>query len=53
MSFSDLSRRFPTVDFVDTARGDVTVHVRHVVHAAPPPAGTGTGRRTLYLGFGR
>lgn len=38
---------------VDTRPGDVTIHVPHVFHAAPPPTGDGPGRRTLYLGYGR
>jgi len=38
---------------VDTQPGDVTIHVPHVMHAAPPPTTTGDGRRTLYLGFGQ
>lgn len=37
----------------DTRPGDVTIHVPHVFHAAPPPTGDGPGRRTLYLGYGR
>ena len=37
---------------VQTQPGDVTIHVPHAMHAAPPPAGQGEGRRTLYLGFG-
>jgi hypothetical protein len=32
-----------------TAPGDVTVHFGHTLHAAPPPTGTGDGRRTFYL----
>jgi ectoine hydroxylase-related dioxygenase (phytanoyl-CoA dioxygenase family) len=46
---SDLARA-PVVA-VDTAPGDVTVHLGDVFHAAPPPAGTGPGRRVLYLTF--
>ncbi len=33
---------------VDTAPGDVTVHVQDVMHASPKPTGTG-GRRTMYV----
>ena len=35
---------------VDTAPGDVTVHVQDLVHASPEPAGTG-GRRTMYVTY--
>ncbi|MEY2641555.1 MAG: phytanoyl-CoA dioxygenase family protein [Ilumatobacteraceae bacterium] len=37
---------------VSTKPGDVTIHVTHVMHAAPAPVDTGQGRRTLYLGYG-
>lgn len=33
---------------VDTALGDVTVHVQDVMHASPKPTGVG-GRRTMYV----
>lgn len=33
---------------VDTAPGDVTVHVQDVMHASPKPTGPG-GRRTMYV----
>lgn len=33
---------------IDTEPGDVTVHVGDVMHAAPPPTGSGPGRRALY-----
>jgi ectoine hydroxylase-related dioxygenase (phytanoyl-CoA dioxygenase family) len=36
---------------VDTEPGDVTVHLGDVLHAAPPPEGSGPGRRALYLTF--
>lgn len=36
---------------VTTAPGDVTVHFGDVMHAAPPPTGTGPGRRALYVSF--
>lgn len=39
------------VQAVETEPGDVTVHVGHVLHAAPPPAGDHDGRRTLYATF--
>jgi hypothetical protein len=35
---------------IDTAPGDVTVHVKDVMHASPPPTGEG-GRRTMYATF--
>jgi hypothetical protein len=38
---------------VDTEPGDVTVHDPHVLHAAPPPTGSGSGRRALYASFVR
>jgi ectoine hydroxylase-related dioxygenase (phytanoyl-CoA dioxygenase family) len=38
---------------VDTQPGDVTVHDPHVLHAAPPPTGSGPGRRALYASFVR
>jgi hypothetical protein len=34
---------------VDTEPGDCTVHFGDVMHAAPPPAGGGAGRRALYV----
>lgn len=43
---------WPTVT-VDTEPGDVTIHVPHALHAAPPPTGPGAGRRTLYVGYAR
>lgn len=33
---------------VSTGPGDVTLHTADVMHAAPPPAPDGRGRRTLY-----
>lgn len=33
---------------IDTAPGDVTVHVQDVMHASPKPTGVG-GRRTMYV----
>ena len=33
---------------VDTAPGDVTVHIKDVMHASPKPTGEG-GRRTMYV----
>lgn len=44
---SDLARA--RVVAVDTEPGDVTVHVGDVMHAAPPPTGSGPGRRALYV----
>lgn len=35
---------------IDTAPGDVTVHIQDLMHASPQPTGTG-GRRTLYVSF--
>jgi ectoine hydroxylase-related dioxygenase (phytanoyl-CoA dioxygenase family) len=46
---SDLARA--KVVAVDTEPGDVTVHFGDTMHAAPPPTGTGPGRRTLYVGW--
>ena len=43
--------RFP-VATADTQPSDVTLHVTHELHAAPPPRGRTAGRRTLHLGFG-
>lgn len=34
---------------IDTEPGDVTAHLGDVMHAAPPPRGTGAGRRALYV----
>jgi ectoine hydroxylase-related dioxygenase (phytanoyl-CoA dioxygenase family) len=31
--------------------GDVTVHYAHVLHVAPPPAGSDAHRRTIYVTF--
>lgn len=39
--------RWP-VQGVTTERGDVTMHFGHVLHEAPPPAGSHDGRRTSY-----
>jgi hypothetical protein len=39
----------PVVE-IDTAPGDVTVHVQDVMHASPRPTATG-GRRTMYVTF--
>ncbi len=38
---------------VTAGPGDITLHDPDIVHAAPPPTGTGEGRRTIYLSFGR
>lgn len=35
---------------IDTAPGDVTVHVQDLMHASPKPTGAG-GRRTMYVTF--
>ena len=35
---------------VNTNPGDVTVHIQDVLHASPPPTGSG-GRATLYLSY--
>lgn len=35
---------------LDTEPGDLTIHVTDLLHASPPPAGTG-GRSTLYLSY--
>ena len=37
----------PVVE-IDTAPGDVTVHIQDVMHASPRPTGAG-GRRTMYV----
>lgn len=39
--------RVPVVS-IDTAPGDVTVHVQDLMHASPEPTGAG-GRRTMYV----
>jgi hypothetical protein len=39
----------PVVE-IDTAPGDVTVHVQDVMHASPRPTGAG-GRRTMYTTY--
>jgi hypothetical protein len=38
---------------IDTEPGDVTVHFGHVLHAAPPPTGSGPGRRAMYVTYTR
>lgn len=43
---SDLTRARTVA--IDTEPGDVTVHFGDAMHAAPPPTGTGPGRRALY-----
>jgi hypothetical protein len=40
-------QRVPVVS-IDTAPGDVTVHIQDLVHASPQPTGGG-GRRTMYV----
>ena len=45
-------QRMP-VAVLDTEPGDVTVHDPHTLHAAPPPTGSGPGRRALYASFVR
>lgn len=47
---TDWPRRLENVPVVrvDTAPGDVTVHVQDVMHASPKPTGEG-GRRTMYV----
>ncbi len=40
-------QRVPVVS-IDTAPGDVTVHVQDLMHASPRPTGAG-GRRTMYV----
>lgn len=44
--------RLPVVA-VDAEPGDVTVHFGDVLHAAPPPTGSGPYRRALYVTFTR
>lgn len=36
---------------LDAEAGDCTVHFADVLHAAPPPRGSGRGRRTLYMNY--
>ena len=38
---------------IDAEPGDVTVHFGHILHAAPPPTGTGPCRRALYVTYTR
>jgi Phytanoyl-CoA dioxygenase (PhyH) len=38
---------------IDAEPGDVTVHFGDVLHAAPPPTGTGPFRRAMYVTFTR
>ena len=38
---------------VDAEPGDVTVHYGDILHAAPPPTGSGPFRRALYVTFTR
>ena len=40
--------RLPVVA-VDTEPGDVTVHLGHLLHVAPPPTARGVGRRAVYV----
>jgi ectoine hydroxylase-related dioxygenase (phytanoyl-CoA dioxygenase family) len=47
----DMDRWRAAAVTVDTAPGDLTVHVGDVFHAAPSPTGCGPGRRALYLTF--
>ncbi|HEU4362631.1 MAG TPA: phytanoyl-CoA dioxygenase family protein, partial [Mycobacterium sp.] len=45
--WEDRLKHVPTVS-IDTAPGDVTVHIGDLMHASPRPTGAG-GRRTLYV----
>ncbi|MCU0273839.1 MAG: phytanoyl-CoA dioxygenase family protein [Acidimicrobiales bacterium] len=47
-----IEQGYPVVA-IDAEPGDVTVHFGHVLHAAPPPAGTDAGRRAVYVQFSR
>ncbi len=38
---------------IDTQPGDLTVHMGHTWHVAPPPTSAGPGRRAVYLSFHR
>jgi len=38
---------------IDAEPGDVTVHFGHVLHAAPPPTGSGPCRRAMYVTYTR
>jgi ectoine hydroxylase-related dioxygenase (phytanoyl-CoA dioxygenase family) len=42
--------RSATVVEIDTAPGDITVHIQDVMHASPEPTGSG-GRRTMYVTY--
>jgi hypothetical protein len=46
---TDLDRLDLPIVAVDTEPGDCTVHLGDVMHAAPPPTGSGPGRRALYV----
>jgi ectoine hydroxylase-related dioxygenase (phytanoyl-CoA dioxygenase family) len=46
----DRQRDLPIVA-IETAPGDCTLHFGDTLHSAPPPRGTGRGRRTLYSSF--
>ena len=36
---------------IDAEPGDVTAHLGHVLHVAPPPEGGGACRRTMYVSY--
>ena len=36
---------------IDAEPGDVTIHLGHVLHVAPPPEGGGACRRTMYISY--
>ena len=38
---------------VDTQPGDITAHMGHTWHAAPPPSQPGAGRRAMYMSYHR
>ncbi|MEY2426290.1 MAG: hypothetical protein QOI61_1862, partial [Actinomycetota bacterium] len=49
MAWQQHSADVPVVA-IDTEPGDVTVHIKDVMHASPPPTGLGeTWRRTMYV----
>ncbi len=45
--WEDRLKQVPIVS-IDTAPGDVTVHIQDLMHASPQPTGVG-GRRTMYV----
>ena len=48
---TDYANDSPSVISIEANPGDVTVHYGHTLHIAPPPTGSTSYRRTVYVSF--